>query len=200
MGQFGPEHVERKVDDVTTAILRHEGPWTEDDYFALGETEERIELWDGELVVSPSASLPHQELSWQLSSAFRPPARKAGLRVFEAVNVRLQTARVPVPDLVVAETAVQGLVIDAARIRLICEILSPGNATNDWVRKRNAFAKAGIPWYLIVDPEPISSLTLHLLRLQDGHYVEDAVAKVGETMRFIEPFVLDLDVAQLLDW
>jgi Uma2 family endonuclease len=200
MGQSGPEHVERKVDDVTTAILHHEGPWTEEDYFALGETEERFELWDGELVVSPSASLPHQELSWQLSSVFRPPARKVGLRVFEAVNVRLQTGRIPVPDLVIADTAVEGNVIDAPRVRLICEIVSPSNATTDWVRKRNAFAKAGIPWYLIVDPEPISSLTLHLLRLQVGHYVEHAVAKVGETMRFTEPFVLDLDVAELLDW
>jgi Uma2 family endonuclease len=91
-------------------------------------------------------------------------------------------------------------VIDAPRVRLICEIVSPSNANTDWVRERNAFAKAGIPWYLIVDPEPISSLTLHLLRLQVGHYVEYATTKVGETMRFTEPFVLDLDVAELLDW
>lgn len=185
---------------MTTAILRHEGPWTEDDWFALGETEERIELWDGELVVSPLANKRHQDLTWQLAYAFKPAAKKVGLRVIGPVNARLQPGRIPIPDLVVADTGLDGLVVEADEIRLVCEILSPSNRRHDWIRKRSAYAKAGIPWYLIVDPEPISSLTLHLMRLLDGHYVDHAVAKVGETMRFTDPFVLDLDVAELLDW
>jgi hypothetical protein len=71
--------MERNVAGVTALIPDHKGPWTEEDWFALGEADERIELWDSELVVSPPVNLPHQELSWQLSSVFRPPARKVGL-------------------------------------------------------------------------------------------------------------------------
>ena len=43
----------------------HDGPWTEDDFLALPE-DRGIELLDGELLMSPYASIPHQRLASRL--------------------------------------------------------------------------------------------------------------------------------------
>jgi Uma2 family endonuclease len=57
---------------------------------------------------------------------------------------------------------------------LVAEILSPGTASKDLVRKRWAYEAAGIPEYLIVDPE---EAVAELLRLEpEGHY--HSVARV----------------------
>ena len=65
---------------MSVAALDHPEPWTEAEYFALGETRNRIELIDGGLWVSPAPNRPHQDISFLLLTAIRPATRAAGLR------------------------------------------------------------------------------------------------------------------------
>lgn len=99
--------------------------------------------------------------------------------------------------MVVAETDDEGAVLEASEIRLICEIVPPANAFTDRVTKMQLYAAARIPWYLLVEPDE-ATLTLRLHRLQGAHYVEQALARDGETLRAAEPFPLDLRPTALL--
>ncbi|MPZ27348.1 MAG: Uma2 family endonuclease [Micromonosporaceae bacterium] len=183
---------------MTLALEHHIGPWTEEDYFQLGETADRIELLDGSLIVSPAPSKRHQRLSRRLANALEAAVDAVRLAVYEAVNVRLQTGRIAIPDVVVTDTDDDGLTVEAGEVRLICEIVSPGNAAADRVVKMQTYAAAGIEWYLLVEQESPDALTLLLFRLAGEHYVEHSVAKAGEPLRLTEPFPIVLDPADLL--
>jgi Uma2 family endonuclease len=144
---------------VTVAIEHHLGPWTEQDYFALGETGDRIELLDGSLIVSP--------------------------------------APIAIPDVVVADTDDEGVYVEAAEVRLVCEVVSPGNSATDRVLKMHLYAAAGIGWYLLAEQDEAGSVTLRMFRLDGQHYVEHTVATPGETLRLTEPVALTIDPTAL---
>ncbi|MEO3743780.1 Uma2 family endonuclease [Plantactinospora sp. B5E13] len=181
---------------MTAAVFDHGGPWTEAEYFALGETRDRVELFDGSLHVSPAPTPRHQRISRRLGNALETGADTAGLHVLEAVNVRLRTGRIPIPDLVIVEDInFDELVVDAGAVRLVCEITSPSNAATDQVLKMHYYATAAIPWYLLVEQD---TGTLRLHRLDGAHYVEHAIVKPGEVLRLTEPVTAEIRPEELL--
>ena len=181
---------------MTSAIFCRGLPMTEEEFFALGETSERVELFDGSLYVTPAPTPRHQHISSELNFALRSAARSAGLYIHEAVTVRLQPGRIPIPDLAITEKInFDELVIDAESVQPVCEIVSPSNASTDRVLKMHYYAAAGIPWYLLVEQE---TCTLHLYELVGDHYAEHSVAKPGEVLHLTQPMDAILTPADLI--
>ncbi len=177
-------------------LLDHTGPWTERDYLALPEDRRRIELLDGGLLVSPAAGGRHQRLSSQLWHALGRAA-PSWLEVLEAVNVRVAPGRILIPDLVVVTNP--GLDLTAwepADVAMVVEIVSTGSVAADRAIKPQLYSAAGIEHYLRIElgnPSP-SSTAYHMQR---GQYVAITSSRPGEILCLVDPFPVDLDLAEL---
>jgi Uma2 family endonuclease len=106
-------------------------------------------------------------------------------------------ASVRVPDVVVVRgEAVSAAVprLNADEALLAVEIISPGSQRTDTLVKPVEYAKAGIPYYWLIDLNDPLSLAAHHLAGDFGY--QEAPAATG---RFTtsEPFSLQVDVATL---
>ncbi|MCC7022317.1 MAG: Uma2 family endonuclease [Thermomicrobiales bacterium] len=119
-------------------------------------SQERIELIEGELYVTASPSLKHQDVSALFNAAFREAVARPGLgRVYYApVDVRLAEHTIVQPDLVVVLSD-RSHILTPARIEgapsLVVEILSPSTSAYDRETKRQTYARHDVPEYWMVD-------------------------------------------------
>lgn len=127
---------------------------TEEEFLRLPESHERIELVDGEVILSPSPSPLHQRIVQLLHDQLRaweklhPPAM-VGLA---PLDVRLAHGRIVQPDLFVC---VNGYPLDRSPVDVVptltIEVLS-AQSTYDRFAKRLLYAQAGVKEYWLVDP------------------------------------------------
>ena len=157
-----------------------------EEFLALGETDERMELVDGVLYVMATATKDHQFLMGQLYLYFalyldrfaQPPA-EVYQDITTILSGRLQ--RAVEPDLVIILTGrddIGGGGYVEGVPDIVVEILS-SDRNRDLVQKRRIYADAGIPEYWIFDPRHD---TVTPLELQAGEYVERDTLGVGDTL------------------
>ncbi|GLZ29677.1 hypothetical protein Lesp02_18670 [Lentzea sp. NBRC 105346] len=156
----------------------HHGPWTIDDVLALPEDHsQRIEVVDGALIVRPLGTYRHQRLLLVAAVALRD-ACPAELEATIEVYVRLSSERLLVPDFTIIRPGSSGDYLPAEDLLPAGEVLSPTTRINDLLVKRQLYAEAAVPLYLVVDPkEPVVAATL--LELQGTEYVEIATSRDG---------------------
>lgn len=135
------------------------------DYCALPNDGRRYEILDGELVVSPPPKTRHQEVLQNLFRVVDSHVRTHRLgRVYLApYDVVLHESSVVQPDLIYVSNA-NLEIIGEDNIRgvpdLLVEVLSPSNPELDLRDKRQLYARRGVPWYWIVDPDERTVLEL----------------------------------------
>jgi Uma2 family endonuclease len=146
---------------------------TFDDLERMRESSnDRLELIDGELFVTPSPTPLHQDISGNLYTLFRSVVFESGRgRVYFApLDVQLAENTVVQPDLVVILS--DRSVLTEARVEgapsLAVEIISPSTSVYDRVTKRNLYAQYGVPEYWLVDPDA-KTVTIYS-DPQDGRY------------------------------
>jgi Uma2 family endonuclease len=134
-------------------------PLTYDDLQRARETSnDRFELIEGELFVTPSPTPMHQDISGNLYTLFRNVVFESGRgRVYYApLDVRLAENTIVQPDLIVVLSDRQRILtvsrIDGAPSPVV-EIVSPSTSAYDRVTKRNLYARYGVPEYWLIDLE-----------------------------------------------
>jgi Uma2 family endonuclease len=157
-----------------------------DEFLALGETDERMELIDGVLYIMPTATTDHQfiltQLLWYfvsyLDSFAEPPAR-----FYPDITTILspELRRVVEPDLLVILAGRD----DIRSVRhvegvpdIVIEILS-SDRNRDLVRKRQLYAEAGVREYWIFDPV---NDTVIPMELPNGEYIERPTLTAADTL------------------
>jgi Uma2 family endonuclease len=165
----------------------------------------RAEIIAGRVVVSPPPMLPHGRAQRTLGSFIGGPyddddgrGGPGGWWLSVEVDIQLSLHDVVRPD--VAGWRRERLPTPG-RMRPItvvpdwvCEVISPSNARHDVVTKRELYARAGVPYYWLVDPD---QRVLTALTLRDGLWLELGAFDDSAKVR-IEPFTdIELEVGRL---
>jgi len=174
-------------------VPRHHGEWTVEEVLELPEDDgSRIELIDGALLVSPAPTWRHQRLLQALQRGLWD-AVGPGAELLPGINIRLGQRRLLIPDLAVVtcpgEDRVYGT---AADLLLAVEIESPSTRVHDRVLKRQLYADANVPYYLLVNPAAAPAEAA-LLELRDGEYHEITSSEAGK-LTFARPFAATVDL------
>jgi Uma2 family endonuclease len=191
------QKLSQRGEPVWELALSHprQGEWSEADYLRLAETE-FVELVDGCLEFLPMADPFHQLIVKYLSdilSAF-VAQRRLGIVLFAPCPIRLWPQHMREPDVFFLKPE---RLPDRRRpptgADLVMEIVSPGagNRQRDHIDKRQAYAKAGVSEYWIVDPE---TETVTVLPLEGAAYRVHGEFKSGETASsvFLPGFAVDV--------
>jgi Uma2 family endonuclease len=141
--------------------------------------DERLELIEGVIVVTPSPAPMHQIIIHRLAVLLDPQIVASGLgQVMEApLDVYLEDRNVLQPDVVVLLHDRMNLLgpanIEAAP-SLAIEVLSPSTSRRDQGIKRDLYARFGVPEYWIVDP--VARTVTICFDPRDGRYSQETTA------------------------
>jgi Uma2 family endonuclease len=156
------------------------------DYETLPNDGRRYEIHDGELCVTPSPSLEHQIISMRLVSALLKwvEAHPGGLLLYALLDViladRPEETSIVQPDILYLAPDRLGLASHRGiegPPTLAVEILSPSTRTLDRVTKRRLYARYGVPYLWLVDPD---ARAVEVFALESDRYVLAAGAAGAE--------------------
>jgi Uma2 family endonuclease len=159
-------------------------------------SDERLELIDGEMFVTPSPSPLHQYVSGRLEFLFRQLVLNLGYGLlFSApLDVNLAENAVVQPDLFLYLPDRRPLVTTTAVVgapSLVVEILSPSTRTYDLEKKRRLYSEHGVPENWLVDT--LSHAVTVCSDPRDGRYRSEQVTKDVATSILIPDFTVNLD-------
>ena len=157
---------------------------TYEDY-ANTPDDERYELIDGELIMSESPIIAHQDNRMKLGNRMTNFVERndAGVVYLPDTDVVLSDTDVVQPDIMFISKERQHI-IGEANIQgapdFVVEILSPSTERRDWGVKRELYAKHGVKEYWIADPANkivwVMLLNNDVLEIQQTCYPGDTIA------------------------
>jgi Uma2 family endonuclease len=184
------------------AIVEPELADLEHVYASLDVPGHRVELLDGQVTVSPTASRLHSRIVQRLQEALWGRIQEHGWELHTNLTLHVAVTRERlVPDLWICRPdapAFDENEVYGQGALLVAEVVSSSSRHRDLVEKARAYAQAGVPLYLVIDPyvKP-AALVLHSNR-RDNAYRSLTQAQAGKALTLPDPFGVELDVKHLL--
>ncbi|MCI2422022.1 Uma2 family endonuclease [Saccharopolyspora sp. K220] len=155
-------------------------PLTLEEFDQLPEdNSRRYELQEGNLQVTAQAAGIHQRIVRQLTRVLDDQMLEEweAAQDMEVILTPTWPPTVRVPDVVIAPTALidqDPTRIHAKDVAVAVEVVSPGSGRTDRLLKMFEYAKAGIPFYWIIER------TDHSIALTEHHFVEGIYEVITE--------------------
>jgi Uma2 family endonuclease len=162
----------------------------------------RVELIEGQIVVSPSASRWHSRAIDRLIDSLVDTKRRNGWEFHTNLTVHIAATRERlIPDLMIAAQDAPGFGDEELLgngVLLVAEVVSPSSRSRDRVAKSRAYAQGGVPLYLLID-QLADPATVALFRdPAQTCYRTCERAAADQALRLPEPFDIMLDTRRLL--
>ncbi|MCA1832909.1 MAG: Uma2 family endonuclease [Actinomycetota bacterium] len=170
---------------------------TYEDFLTFPDDGVRREILEGELFVSPSPVLRHQDVAGLIYVSLHNHIKaNGGGRTFIApLDVLLGKHDIVEPDVIFVADDRLGILHEKHLIgapTLLVEVVS--DSRTDRVRKRNVYARAGVPTYWVADPD---SDRVEVYRLHGISYAKPDILEPGETLTLDELPGLRIELAEL---
>jgi Uma2 family endonuclease len=159
---------------------------TSSQFLLMGEDPPgvRLELVNGDIVLSPSPTTDHSRVIFALIRILDPYILKNGLgELFGDVDTVFREDTVRRPDLLFVAAARKQIVEKAVTgpPDLCIEVLSPSTATDDRVEKFELYRASGVKHYWIIDPHARMAEAFTLRREE---YVLAASGRDNDKVKF----------------
>lgn len=151
---------------------------------SLPETNQPVELWNGEIIMSPAPTPDHQEIVLNFAQRLKKFVTEAKLgKVYVSpVDVVLTAQRVVQPDVLYIAKSRLNIVkeyIDGIP-DLAMEVISEGSWQRDRIQKKALYEQFGVKEYWIVDA---ASQTIEVFALNKGVYQLQAKAAGAQPVK-----------------
>ncbi|MCM0651079.1 Uma2 family endonuclease [Clostridium swellfunianum] len=152
--------------------------YTYDEFLEITKDIDRAEFIDGEIIMQATPTAQHQSIVLNIASEFRSFFLGKSCKPFIApFDIILQDGTEEIkrvqPDIsiicehnLINENQFKGVP------SLIVEVVSPSNASDDYVKKLNLYMKFGVEEYWIVSPK---NRTVQIFNLENGVYGEPKI-------------------------
>lgn len=188
-----------RAEDAELLRLPDPSGYTVDDLHALPDDGRRYELIEGNIIVSPSATLDHNIIARWIANVLCETVADGRFVVGTDQSATIDQHNEPRPDVVVARARnLRRSPFSIHDAILVVEVVSPSSGLHDRETKRALYARAGIPSYWLVEPDeerPAIRLTEFALG-PDKAYVR-VVERVTGVCRTEAPWPVEIDLAAL---
>jgi Uma2 family endonuclease len=167
-------------------LVPNKAKYTYEEFLQITKDMDRAEFIDGEIILQATPTADHQRILGRLFIALTNYFKGSKCEPFMApFNVILRENDEDIkrvqPDLFIicdeklyTENQYEGVP------PLIIEIVSPSNASDDYIRKPNLYMKFGVKEYWIVSPK---NRTIEVFSLEEGVYGEPTIYFKDKTLK-----------------